>query len=47
MNTSILLIIYGLIYIPFFVVGFIVMILTIKLMRRGIVALDKYLEENQ
>jgi hypothetical protein len=47
MNTSILVIIYGLIYIPFFVVGFIVMILTIKLMRRGIVALDNYLEENQ
>jgi len=42
----IMYIILGLVYIPIFVVAFIMMILMIKLMKRGIIALDKYLEAN-
>ncbi len=39
-------IIYGVIYIPFFTIGFVMMVLAIKLMKRGIVALDNYLDAN-
>jgi len=35
-----------LIYIPFLVIGIIMLVLMIKLMRRGILALDKYILEN-
>jgi len=35
-----------LIYIPFLVIGIIMLVLMIKLMRRGILALDKYIFEN-
>ncbi len=35
-----------LIYIPFLVIGIIMLVLMIKLMRRGILALDKYIYEN-
>lgn len=38
--------IWALIYIPVFVVSIICMVLAIKLMKRGITALDKYIEEN-
>lgn len=46
MNMMIVSLIYGMIYIPFLVVGFVMMILAIKLMKRGIVALDTYLDAN-
>lgn len=35
-----------LIYIPLFILGIICLVLVIKLMRRGIKALDRYIEEN-
>lgn len=44
--SPVLLIIYGFIYIPLFAIGIVVMVLLIKLMRRGIISLDKYIEFN-
>jgi len=46
MNISVLLLFYGLIYSPILVIGFVLLIFVIKLMLRGIIALDNYIEEN-
>lgn len=46
MNSLIAIAISFIFYIPFLIAGIVVLVLSIKLMKRGIAALDKYISEN-